>query len=123
MNWMRANEQSSDLASARASIVLPVPGQVLQQQVAARDQAGQAEPDDVVLAEDGRLDVVHDALERVGVPPARRRTSVARSLSSANVGPASGATSLAATGGEEEEEPGQQRDGATDEADQRQGAS
>ena len=45
------------LASARASIVLPVPGEVLEQQVALGDQAGERQPDDVALAEHGLLDV------------------------------------------------------------------
>ena len=73
MNWIRANEQSSDFASARASIVLPVPGRSSSRRWPAGDQAGQRETDDVPLAEDGRLHVVRRPARTCRRTTARRR--------------------------------------------------
>ena len=56
------------LASALASVVLPVPGHVLEQQVALGEQAGQRQPDDVALAEHGQLDVLGHRLEGLPEP-------------------------------------------------------
>ena len=60
MNWMRRTGQSMDRASALASMVLPTPGHVLDQQVALGEQHGQGEADDVALALDHRLDRLAD---------------------------------------------------------------
>ena len=53
VNWMRLKLASTDRASALASVVLPVPGKILQQDVAAAGKRGQQ------LARRGRL-ALHD---------------------------------------------------------------
>ena len=73
VNWMRRNEQSIDRAIALASIVLPTPGHVLDQQMAFGDKRDQRQSDLVVLAADDPLDVVLERVELVGegLPVAR----------------------------------------------------
>ena len=60
VNWMRDTEQSTLRASARASIVLPTPGHVLDEQVPLGEQDGQRDLDGLALAVDHRLDRGHD---------------------------------------------------------------
>ena len=66
VNWTRRTEQSIDRASALASIVLPTPGHVLDEQVPLGEQHGDGEPDRLALALD-------DGLDRRGDPAVRRR--------------------------------------------------
>ena len=79
MNWIRRNEQPRLRAMALASTVLPVPGHVLDQQVAATQQRHEGEPHLVMLADDhaldvgedlvpGLLDLRHRPLSRVAAP-------------------------------------------------------
>ena len=49
-----------DRASALASMVLPTPGHVLDEQVALGEQHGQRQPDDLGLALDDLLDRLAD---------------------------------------------------------------
>ena len=60
MNWMRRNEQPRLRAIALARTVLPVPGHVLDQEVAPAQQRDEGEADLVVLADDDALDVGDD---------------------------------------------------------------
>ena len=60
MNWIRRKVQPRLRAMALASIVLPVPGHVLDQEVAAAQQRDEREADLVVLADDDALDVGED---------------------------------------------------------------
>ena len=60
MNWMRRKLQPRLRAIALASTVLPVPGHVLDQQVAPAQEGDQGEADLVVLADDDALDVGQD---------------------------------------------------------------
>ena len=60
MNWMRRKVQPRLRAIALASTVLPVPGHVLDQEVAAAQQRDEREADLVVLADDDALDVGED---------------------------------------------------------------
>ena len=60
MNWIRRKEQPRLRAIALARTVLPVPGHVLDQQVAAAQQRDEGEADLVVLADDDALDVGED---------------------------------------------------------------
>ena len=87
MNWMRRNVQPRLRAIALARTVLPVPGHVLDQQVAAAQQRDEGEADLVVLAHDDPFDVgenlVADLLDvahrtPVVVRPAPRRFAVTR---------------------------------------------
>ena len=55
VNWMRRTVQSIERASALASIVLPTPGHVLDEQVALGEQHGDGGADDVRLALDHRV--------------------------------------------------------------------
>jgi hypothetical protein len=41
--------------------------------VPARDQAGEGEPDDAVLAHDDKVDVLFDAVEQLGRTPGLKR--------------------------------------------------
>ena len=50
MNWMRRTVASMEAASALASVVLPDPGHVLDEQVPLGQQRHQGQPDDGVLA-------------------------------------------------------------------------
>ena len=54
---MRRNGRPSDVAIAWASVVLPTPGHVLDQQVTAGQQAGQALPYLQTLADDYAADL------------------------------------------------------------------
>ena len=56
VNWIRRTEQSIERASALASMVLPTPGHVLDQQVALGEQHHQGEVDRAALALDDALD-------------------------------------------------------------------
>ena len=60
MNWIRRKEQPRLVAIALARTVLPVPGHVLDEQVAAAQQRDEREADLVVLADDDALDVGED---------------------------------------------------------------
>ena len=60
MNWVRENLRPSETASACASVVLPTPGNVLDQQVAAGEQAGDAVFDLRALADDDRANLVDE---------------------------------------------------------------
>jgi hypothetical protein len=60
VNWIRLWVPWTLAARARASWVLPVPGHVLEQQVALGEQAGEGQPGDVLLAEDGLFDVADE---------------------------------------------------------------
>ena len=60
MNWIRRKVQPRLRAIALARTVLPVPGHVLDQQVAAAQQRDEREADLVVLADDDALDVGED---------------------------------------------------------------
>ena len=64
VNWMRRTEQSMLRASDLASIVLPTPGHVLDEQVPLGEQHHQRQADDVGLALDDALDVGRDARRR-----------------------------------------------------------
>ena len=83
MNWIRRNEQPRLRAIAFASTVLPVPGHVLDEQVAAAQQRHQGEADFVVLADDDALDVGEDLVAGL--------LDLASSASLAGVGDADGA--------------------------------
>ena len=62
MNWMRRKLQPRLRAIALARTVLPVPGHVLDQEVAAAEEGDESEADLVVLADDHALDVGEDLL-------------------------------------------------------------
>ena len=90
VNCTRCQARPSTCASACASVVLPTPGHVLDQQVAARQQAGEAQADLRRLAEDDRLERLERARQagrvRVGArrasftaPASRARARAARS--------------------------------------------
>ena len=68
MNWMRLCVPWTVAASARASCVLPVPGKSSRSMCPSRQQAGQGEPRDVLLAEHGPLDVADELVEGVREP-------------------------------------------------------
>ncbi len=57
MNWTRAYLRPSVAASACASVDLPTPGNVLDQQVAAGEQAGEREAQRLVLADDDAVEL------------------------------------------------------------------
>ena len=57
MNWTRAYLRPSVAASACASVDLPTPGNVLDQQVAAREQAGERELQRLGLADDDAVEL------------------------------------------------------------------
>ena len=65
---MRVFVPCTDWATARASEVLPVPGDVLEQHVTVAEHRGQHELDDVALAQHRPLDVVGDLAERLREP-------------------------------------------------------
>ena len=67
VNWMRAWVPSMVLARP-GQHRLARAGEVLEQQVALGDQAGQRQPDDVALAEHRLGDVVGDQVEGVAEP-------------------------------------------------------
>ena len=62
MNWIRRKVQPRLRAIALARTVLPVPGHVLDQEVAAAEERDEREADLVVLADDHALDVGEDLL-------------------------------------------------------------
>ena len=84
MNWIRRNEQPRLRAIALARTVLPVPGHVLDEEVAAAQQRDEGEPHLVVLADDHALDVGEDPvaglldLRHLALP--QRRWRARRSL-------------------------------------------
>ena len=72
MNWIRACVPSTVLAERAGQHRLAGAGQVLEQQVALGDQAGQRQPDHLVLAEQGETHVVG----HVGEPGPEPRRAV-----------------------------------------------
>ena len=88
VNCTRCQASPSTCASACARVVLPTPGHVLDQQVAARQQAGEAQADLRRLAEDDRLERGQRAREAAAsagaapgvlmAPAARARARAAR---------------------------------------------
>ena len=62
VNWMRRKVQPSDRAIAFASVVLPMPGHVLEQDVALAEQRHHRQPHHVGLADDDALDARHEAV-------------------------------------------------------------
>ena len=87
MNWIRRNEQPRLRAIALARTVLPVPGHVLDEQVAAAQQGDEGEADLVVLADDDALDVGEDLV--AGLLDLGHRP-LSRARASARVTPRSG---------------------------------
>ena len=63
VNWMRWNAAPMDRASAAASVVLPTPGHVLDQQVPAGDQADDGEPHHLRLSDQRAPDVFLEAAD------------------------------------------------------------
>ena len=68
VNWIRRNEQSIDRAMAFASMVLPTPGHVLDQEVPLGHQGDEGQTDLAVLAPHDPLDVRLDLVEARGEP-------------------------------------------------------
>ena len=68
MNWIRLHVPLTEWAIALASDVLPVPGDVVDEQVALAEQAHQGEGDLVALALDDLFDVVEQGVEPVAEP-------------------------------------------------------
>ncbi len=63
---MRWKSSPRVLASACASVVLPTPGKILDQQMPACEQAGKRQADLVFLAEDDAADLNDNGIERIG---------------------------------------------------------
>ena len=61
VNWIRWNDRSSARARALASVVLPMPGHVLDKQMAFGEQRDQGELDGFRLAPDDPFDLVLEA--------------------------------------------------------------
>ena len=68
MNWMRLCVPCTVAGEGPGELGLAGAGEVLEQQVALGEQAGQREPGHVLLAEDGLLDVADELVEGVGEP-------------------------------------------------------
>ncbi len=66
VNWMRLNEQSMTSAIVRHEHRLAQAGHALEQRVAVGDEADQRLSDEVVLADDDRLDLRLDRPRAVG---------------------------------------------------------
>lgn len=62
VNWMRANEQSRLRASALASVVLPIPGHILDEYVPVDQQRDQQQLRGLCLADDDLGDIGLDGL-------------------------------------------------------------
>ena len=80
VNWMRLNEQSMTSASGPHEHRLAQAGHALEQRVAVGDEADQRLPDEVVLADDDRLDLGLDALGRGRRTPRPRARLAVRLL-------------------------------------------
>ncbi len=63
MNCIRWKDSPRVLASACASVVLPTPGNVFDQQMAARQEAGEAETELTVLAQDDPVELGEDGVD------------------------------------------------------------
>ena len=66
MNWIRRWRQDTEAESALPRLVLPTAGHVLDEQVAAGDQAGDREPDGLVVALHDKGDVFHESARKLG---------------------------------------------------------
>ena len=82
VNWMRAKSRPSARANDRAISVLPRPGQVLQQHVAAGQDADQHQFERPAVADHRPLDLVQD-----GGAPLRGLAGACRGLARSQVAP------------------------------------
>ena len=89
VNWTRENPRPVTLANGPGGQRLCEPGDVLEQHVAVRQEAGEHELEPVALADDGTLDLIeHDGRtggELAQLHASRSRSSTARSTVSSGI--------------------------------------